>query len=260
MRERPAKRARERRLGADTLANVSSAYPSPLDEPTDPRPGLSGDTHNTWAFAPLSDPEAVVVEGSAPTQRAWSTSKVLVLAAFLEHREASDLTALSPEEQRAFTLALSESDQDSLDLLRAAVPDVGQRMTRILRSIGDTETIAPPTREVEMTWTVREQVRFMAALHHGQVVNAKVSALILHHLVPVPSQTWGLGTIGATAYKGGWFSPVTETRQMGIVDGYAVAILTHSVGPAVLQIDGDEAHVEQLDRLASMLRARLSSG
>jgi hypothetical protein len=30
----------------------------------------------------------------------------------------------------------------------------------------------------------------------------------------------------------------TVTRQMGIVDGYAVAIITDAVGPAVRQSDG----------------------
>lgn len=32
-----------------------------------------------------------------------------------------------------------------------------------------------------------------------------------------PSQKWGLGTIGASAYKPGWGPSGSETRQMGIV-------------------------------------------
>lgn len=132
-------------------------------------------------------------------------------------------------------------------------------MTQILRSIGDTETVAPATREGTMTWTVREQVRFMAALHAGRVVSPDVSALLVTHLVPVESQRWGLGRVGASAYKGGWLRPDTETRQMGIVNGYAVALLTLGVGPTVRQIDGDDAHVEQLDTLAGMLAQRLSA-
>ena len=40
---------------------------------------------------------------------------------------------------------------------------------------------------------------------------------------PIEAHSWGLGTIGATAWKGGWLRADTVTRQMGIVDGYAVA-------------------------------------
>ena len=74
---------------------------------------------------------------------------------------------------------------------------------------------------------------------------------------PIKAHSWGLGRIGATAYKGGWLRRTTATRQMGIVDGYAVAIIT-DVGPAVVQTDGDAAHVEQMNRLARLLKQRLA--
>ena len=70
---------------------------------------------------------------------------------------------------------------------------------------------------------------------------------------------WGLGTIGASAFKGGWLRSDTETRQMGIVNGYAVAIITAHVGPAVLQADGDVAHVQQMNALAARLQSRLAA-
>ena len=130
-------------------------------------------------------------------------------------------------------------------------------MTAILRAIGDTETVAPGNKEGKMIWTVAEQVRFMAALHAGSVVSPGVSALILEHLHPVQSQRWGLGTIGASAFKGGWLTSESETRQMGIVDGFAVAILTYGVGPAEWQIDDDYAHVAQMNTLAAQLQQRL---
>ena len=74
---------------------------------------------------------------------------------------------------------------------------------------------------------------------------------------PIRAHAWGLGTIGATAYKGGWLRASTATRQMGIVDGYAVAIIT-TAGPAVRQTDGDSAHVRQMNRLARLLEERLA--
>ena len=50
----------------------------------------------------------------------------------------------------------------------------------------------------------------------------------------------------------------TVTRQMGIVDGYAAAIITDAVGPAIRQSDGDSAHVRQMNRLARLLEQRLA--
>jgi hypothetical protein len=42
------------------------------------------------------------------------------------------------------------------------------------------------------------------------------------------------------------------------VDGYAVAIITDAVGPAVRQTDGDSAHVQQMNYLAKVLDRRLA--
>lgn len=220
-------------------------------------PSLTGETRNTWAFAPLADPGDVVVEGMATSQRAWSTSKVLVVAAFLQVTGATSRDQLSAANADALTRALDESHMLSLLQLRSQVPDRAAVMTGILRSIGDESTVAPGTKEGRMEWTVQEQVRFMAALGSGRVVSEAASELLLAHLTPVASQRWGLGTIGARAYKGGWLTAESETRQMGIVGDHAVAILTKGIGPAVLQSDNDYAHVEQLNILAGMLQERL---
>jgi hypothetical protein len=109
-----------------------------------------------------------------------------------------------------------------------------------------------------MQWSIREQVRFMAALSAGRVVSRAASSYLLGTMHPIAAHRWGLGTIGADAFKGGWLRADTETRQMGIVDGYAVAIITAGDGPAVVQTDGDSAHVRQLNRLAALLAVRLA--
>ena len=224
-------------------------------------PSLVGDTANAWAFAPVEDPGRVTVEGEVPRQRAWSTSKVLVAAAYLEDVVGGDPTRLGPEQRRWVARALGESDMDSLLALRAAIGgDRGAKMTAVLRSVGDEVTVAPSTKEGTMEWTVGEQVRFMAALARGEVVSPAASAYLLEAMQPVESQRWGLARVGASAVKGGWLTPSTETRQMGLLNGYAVAVITDAVGPAVLQSDGDAAHVEQLDRLATMLGERLDAG
>jgi hypothetical protein len=221
---------------------------------------LHGDHRNSFAFAPLGNPGAVTVEGSVPSSRAWSTSKVLVVAAFLATVADGDPARTTAEQRRWITEALTASDMDSVLALRAQIPgSPGAAITTVLRGIGDTRTTAPDTSQGSMQWTVREQVRFMAALSSGRVVNPETSGYILGAMHPISAHSWGLGRIGASAFKGGWLRADTETRQMGIVDGYAVAIITNGVGPAVLQSDGDSAHVQQMNRLADLLRMRLDS-
>ncbi|GAA1853566.1 hypothetical protein GCM10009714_38520 [Microlunatus capsulatus] len=219
-----------------------------------------GDRRNAVAFAPLDDPGDVTVEGGVDRPEAWSTSKVLVVAAVLDTVAGGDPDRLSREQRRLVDRALSRSDGDAVARLRAAIPgSPGRAMTAVLRSVGDRTTTAPDRYEGLMVWTVREQVRFMAALAGGEVVSPSASAYLLGRMRPVEEHAWGLGTVGATAYKGGWLRADRVTRQMGILDGYAVAVVTDGVGPAVVQTDGDAAHVRQLDRLAGQLAERLAA-
>lgn len=241
-----------------------SLSPSGTLTPTPARtrepPDLKGQTRNAIAFAPLSDPENITVLGSVSDSRAWSTSKVLVVLAYIQTLAGGDPDNLTTEQRDLIELALTESDMDALLTLRAQIPGgSGAPMTQILRSIGDKDTTAPDIREGLMEWGLRDQVKFMAALSDGRVVSKKASKYVLANMKPVKSESWGLGTIGASAFKGGWLEPSTETRQMGIVGDYAVAIITNGVGSAELQIDGDYAHVRQMNRLARILEKNLAA-
>jgi hypothetical protein len=221
---------------------------------------LKGDTDNAIAFAPLDHPQDVTVLGHVDNQSAWSTSKVLVMAAFLDTVADGDPANLSADQRSLIKRALTASDMDALLAVRAQIPGgSGAPMTRIARSIGDDSTSAPDIKEGAMQWSIRDQVRFMAALHDGKVVSPKVSAYLLDTMHPIAAHSWGLGTIGASAFKGGWLTPSTDTRQMGIVGDYAVAIITDGVGPAVVQSDGDSAHVQQMNKLARILKAHLDA-
>lgn len=231
---------------------------SPAGRHSEP-PGLAGDRRNAMAFAPLDRPSEVTVEGRVADQRAWSTSKPLVVAAFLDTVAGGDPDRVSARNRQLIDRALSESDADAVVALRTQIPGrPGLAMTRVLREIGDTTTVAPDASQGLMSWSIREQVRFMAALAAGRVVSKAASAYLLESMRPIRAHAWGLGTIGATAYKGGWLRQDTATRQLGIVDGYAVAIITDGVGPAVPQSDGDRAHVRQMNRLARLLDQRLA--
>lgn len=245
-----------------------ASVPAPSQTPTPEPPSMSapetksldGETHDAWAFAPLADPSKIVVEGSTPRQRAWSTSKVLIIAAFFDTVLGGDPGKLTASQEGLIVRAFTESDMTAYRAIRAQIPGGFQGPAQeVLRSIGDTTTTVPSVNEGTMTWTVREQLRFMLALAAGRVVNAEVSRYILDSMHPVASQSWGLGTVGASAFKGGWLTAATETRQMGILDGYAVVIVTDA-GPAEKQSDGDSAHVEQLNVLAGWLKARLAAG
>ncbi len=237
-----------------SIAATSRAASSPAA-----RASLTGDQRNAVAFAPLANSSAVTVEGSVSSWKAWSTSKVLVVAAFLGTVCDGDPARASAQEKRWVTSALTASDGAAVVALREQIPgSPGAAITRVLRSIGDTRTVAPDTSQGGMQWTIREQVRFMAALHAGRVVSKAASAYLLASMRPIAAHRWGLGTIGAGPFKGGWLRSDTVTRQMGIVDGYAVAIITDHVGPAVGQTDGDSAHVQQMNYLAKVLDRRLA--
>ena len=215
---------------------------------------------DAFAYAPLSNPKNVTMEGSVNSTRAWSTSKVLVVLAFIKTVGGGDPDNLSPYWRDQIKRALTSSDMSALLAIRGAIPGgSGQPMTQILRSIGDTSTTAPNSSEGSMSWSIRDQLRFMAALSEGDVVSKKASRYVLNTMQPIEEHSWGLGAIGATSYKGGWLTPTSETRQMGIVGDYAVVIITNGDGPAVLQTDGDYAHVKQMNKLARMLNKHLTA-
>jgi len=213
---------------------------------------LQGNKRNAIAWAPLSDPDDVTVEGSVPSSRAWSTSKVLVIAAYLDTVVDGDPAKIPEDANTAIRTALARSDEPSIITIHRRIPNPSSAMTRVLRSIGDTSTTVPGSYEGTMQWSVREQVRFMAALANGRVASPQASAFLLRGMKPIESQRWGLGTIGARAFKPGWMTAQHESRQMGIVGDFAVAIITAGEDP------GDDAHAMQLNRLAQLLAKRLN--
>ena len=229
-----------------TTTKAPTVKPPQPGKPSTPKPStatlrtsLKGDTNDAFAFAPLSNPGNVTVEGSVSSYKAWSTSKVLVVAAFLDTVCDGDPGKATAQQKRWVTAALTASDMNAVIALRDAIPgSPGTAITRVLRSVGDSRTVAPDASQGGMQWTIREQVRFMAALSAGRVVSKASSAYILSSMRPITAHRWGLGTIGAGPFKGGWLRSDTVTRQMGIVNGYAVAIITDAQGPAVCRAAG----------------------
>lgn len=170
------------------------------------------------------------VYGKAESMKAWSTSKVLVVAAYLKEKGSAG----SQEEN--ITKALKESDNDAIAAVYSAgggPSKMDDTMNGILRSVGDKKTKVSKnigngvTTYGQTEWSLTNQVKFMSSLGKKELVDKKTSEYILKKM-SAPTQKWGLGTIEAIAYKPGWGDdPVT--RQMGIVKSssgkeYAVAI------------------------------------
>jgi hypothetical protein len=219
---------------------------------------LKGDKRNAIAWAPLADPDDITVEGSVPSSRAWSTSKVLVIAAYLNAVVHGDPDKIPDGVRASIRAALRQSDGPSIIAIRHQIPRPGPAMARVLRTIGDRTTKVPDAFEGTMQWTVREQVRFMAALANGKVSSPEASAFLLREMQPITAQRWGLGTIDARAFKPGWMGAQAESRQMGIVGDFAVAIITADDGPVGRQAYTDYVHAWQLNRLAQLLARRLN--
>ena len=232
------------------VSEPPTAKPQP-DKPCRPKLGDS----NAIVYASLDRPRNVTRFGSVSDTRAWSTSKVLVVLAYIKTVGEGDPKNLSSADQQLMRQALQSSDMNALLTLRGRIPGgSGGPMTDILRSIGDTSPQPwPDSREGSHSWSPREQVRFMAALANEKVVSPAASRFVRSQMKPIPEHRWGLGSVGSKTFKGGWLTADTDTRQMGLLRGYAVAIITDGDGPAVLQTDGDSAHVEQMDKLARIL-------
>ena len=247
----------ELEAGASPTKSPSRVPGSVGEQEAPPLVTLRGNKRNAIAWAPLSDPDDVTVEGSVPSSRAWSTSKVLVIAAYLDTVVDGDPAKVPEDARTAIRAALARSDEPSIITIHRRIPNPSSAMTRVLRSIGDTTTTVPGAYEGAMQWSVREQVRFMAALANGRVVSPRASAFVLREMKPIESQRWGLGTIGARAFKPGWMTAQDESRQMGIVGDFAVAIITAGDGPAARRVEDDYAHAMQLNRLAQLLAKRI---
>ena len=189
------------------IAWLDLSQPNPVDQP------------NTAA-----EP---TVFGEVKTTSPWSTIKVLIIAAYLKRQGGA-----GAQEQNIVN-ALTNSDNEAIMAVKVAGgtdEEMSKTMEEILASIGDKETdviLSEGTQGGKATkWSFASQVKFMAALRQGKIVDKQTSDYILAKMTP--AQTWGLGQIGATTYKPGWGEIGEETRQMGLVKSkdnkeYAVA-------------------------------------
>ena len=149
---------------------------------------------------------------------AWSTIKVpLVIAAY---RQGNPLQITG-----MMKAAITESDNAAAESLWAQLGDppvAAQRVQQILQETGDPTIVESRRLRTEFTafgqtiWSLTNQIRFVAA-----AACDTANAPIFHLMGQVaPNQTWGIGDIPGTEFKGGWGpSPSGKylVRQIGVL-------------------------------------------
>jgi hypothetical protein len=149
---------------------------------------------------------------------AWSTSKVpLVIAAY---RQQNPLQIT--DTMRA---TITESDNAAAERVWAQLGEpvvAGKKVQQVLQDTGDPTVVEHRKVRAEFTafgqtiWSLTNQVRFLASAYcNGE--NDPIFALMGQ---VVPNQSWGIGDIPGTQFKGGW-GPYPSgkylVRQMGIL-------------------------------------------
>jgi hypothetical protein len=182
--------------------------------------------------------------GGDEPAHAWSTSKVPVLVSLMLARGGH----LTTRESALARSAITESSNEAilalfgdLEGLKGGLDGASAYMTEVLHNAGATETevaTSPPppgavTTFGQTEWKPSEAVRFFRGLASEKVLRREETEYVLGLMQEiVPSERWGLGSLGSVAFKGGW-GPENGgylVRQSGIInpgspDAVVVAIV-----------------------------------
>ena len=164
-----------------------------------------------------ADPKQLVF-GDWPSGPAWSTSKVPLTITALREENPPTVT----DSMRA---AITESDNAAAESIWEGLGDpvtAAHKVEAVLRKYGDPTTVEwrrlrPPFTAFGQTiWSLTNQARFTAA-----AVCDSSNAPIFTLMGQVESgQSWGLGVIPDTRFKGGWGPSPTGNylvRQLGVL-------------------------------------------
>ncbi|WP_239003808.1 hypothetical protein [Nocardia panacis] len=162
----------------------------------------------------------VTVFGDWSSGIAWSTIKVPLAMAALRHDSGERVRELA-------LAAITVSDNDAAQALWESLGDglqAGAAVQQVLDEAGDgMAAVAGPRTRLDYTafgqteWTLTNQVRFASRLP-CLAQSDQVTDLMAHI---AQDQSWGLGVIDGTEFKGGW-GPDDDTgiytvRQFGLV-------------------------------------------
>ncbi len=171
------------------------------------------------AFSAVGSGQAPTTMGDLQTGKAWSTIKVPLVIAALQEEKSHTVTD-------AMKAAITESDNAAAESIWAGLSSdpavAGQKVEAVLRPTGDPtpvqwKRVRPPYTPFGQTdWPLTEQVRFISAAFCDKA-NGPVFDLMGQ---VVSGQSWGLGTISGTRFKGGWGPSEAGNylvRQIGVL-------------------------------------------
>lgn len=236
-------------LLADAMVGGSRAgWPATADSDADIRFTDAQIADFTARFGDSAAIAVVGLDGEAPqfvgdvrTPFAMSTAKLLVVAALLG--QVGGPANLTEDERVMIADALAASDNDAaaslfteIETARGSLDAAIAALGEVLGAAGDasTQVVAADAYTVgETVWPLPTQASFLASVRRGCVLTPESQAFILEQMgTVIPEQQWGLGAVGASAFKGGWDyddAGNAYVRQVGVVtapDGhdYAVAL------------------------------------
>jgi hypothetical protein len=157
-----------------------------------------------------------IILGDLQSGPAWSTIKVPLAIAALREEDPPTVAA-------AMSAAITESDNAAAETIWAGLGDpitAAHKVEAVLRETGDPTTVEFRKLRPEFTafgqtdWSLADQAKFVSSAV-CDTRNAPIFALMGE---VVPDQSWGIGTIPNSRFKGGW-GPSTAgsylVRQIG---------------------------------------------
>ena len=222
---------------ADTLAAPAleatpaepavSPPPLPAEPPAPERPSLAADFEQFEssinakvgiALGGVGNTDPPILLGEWQSGPAWSTIKVPLAV-------AASIQVDPPEVTDIMRAAITESDNAAAESIWANLGDpvtAAQKVEGVLRQAGDptvvqSERVRPPYTAFGQTdWSLAHQVQFASS---ATCTSADEPVLALMGQIEA-SQSWGMGTLADTRFKGGW-GPLTTgnylVRQFGVI-------------------------------------------
>ena len=258
-------------LGWHLSPHPASSPPS--NRPTTASPPIEGPSNLPADFAQLRAglhaavgiAVAAVGAGQSPTPLgdlqsgpAWSTIKVPLAIAALREGKPPTVTA-------EMTAAIAESDNAAAETLWAGLGDpitAAQKVEAVLRETGDPTTVEFRKVRPEFTafgqtdWSLADQAKFVSSA----VCDARNEPIFELMGEVVPGQSWGIGTLPGSRFKGGWGPSPTGNylvRQIGILSAPAGTVaVAMAVEPASGSFDDG---IKDLTDVANWLHDHLAA-
>lgn len=212
---------------------------------------ISRDTDTALGIVLIDDDFSAIRAGDTSMLHTWSTVKVPVAFAALEHCEVDEATR-----EALVTTMIEISDNASTDQLWWCLEAAGGAEKLVGEEIAKADTQAELSPTWGMSeWSVESQARYGHYL--AELADAEpddTTAFVLDLMSHVDeSQAWGLGTLGIP-FKGGWSDTpdgTWESRQFGYATfgdkRYGVAVAATS------EVGSFSDTTDALDQLAAAL-------